>query len=109
MQTKQVLRISVLWFGVKSPFVSKSIPVSSSVTVAISMAMAVVMARIVVRRITVVAIVAAVMGVVVMLVVMCEVDLNLFLFVCGLWHLDDIDSWDFDDLGHFFLNYALIG
>ena len=54
------------------------------------------------------AVVAAVVGVVVMLMVMSVVDLNMLLLVSGLWHLDDINGWDFDDLGHFFLNYTLV-
>ena len=91
----------------KSPFVPIfAITVSS--TVAVSVPVAIVSAAIVVGG-TIVAVVAAVMGVVVMLVVMSVVNLNLLLLVSGLWNLDDINGWDFDDLGHFFLNYALVG
>ena len=86
--------------------VKSSFAISVSSTVAVTVA--IVSATIVVG-VTIVAVVAAVMGVVVMLVVMSVVDLNLLLLVCGLWYLDDINGWDFDDLGHFFLNYALVG
>ena len=87
---------------VKSPFVP-IFAISVSSTVAVSVPVAIVVGG------TIVAVVAAVMGVVVMLVVMSVVDLNLLLLVSGLGNLNDINGWDFDDLGHFFLNYALVG
>ena len=90
---------------VKSPFVG-FVSVSSTVAIAIAVTVAVIAASIV--GVAIVAVVAAVVSVVIMLMVMGVVDLNMLLLVSGLWHLDDINGWDFDDLGHFFLNYTLV-